>query len=358
MYKYNISQQSISIEGEKYFANEILTNALPAFASKSDFHYDLYLFLKDWFSSSPYLIVQTSGSTGAPKEMQVAKSRMMQSANLTCSFMRLKEEDSALLCMSLKYIAGKMLVVRALVAGLDLYVATPSGNPLAGIDRAFKFAAMIPMQVYNSLASEEESRRIKTIENLIIGGGAIDKELGDKLKSFPNKVYSTYGMTETLSHIALRKLNGEDASESYIPFPSVALSLSEDRALIIDAPLVSEERLYTNDIAKIYADGSFDIVGRKDNIINSGGVKIQIEEVEKQLQPYIDQPFAITSLPDSKFGEIVVLVAQVPVDEKTFNILPEYHRPKKVIVIKYIPLTETGKISRLALKELVRNQSL
>ena len=356
MYQLDIQKQTISIEGERYSPYDFDSKRLPAFASQSDYHNELFLFLKDWFSPSPYLTVQTSGSTGQPKEIQVEKSRMMQSAQLTCSFLGLKEGDSALLCMSLKYIAGKMMVIRALVAGLDLYLAEPSGNPLRNIDKPFNFVAMIPMQVYNSLTSVEEMKRIKAVKNLIIGGGAIDRELRDKLKSFPNNVYSTYGMTETLSHIAMQKLSGEDTSGSYMPFESVSLSLSEDSALIIDAPLVATERLYTNDIAQIHTDGSFNIIGRRDNIINSGGIKIQIEEVEQQLQPYADRPFAITSLPNPKFGEIVVLVVEGHMDEQAFAALPEYHRPKRVIHIDAIPLTETGKVNRAELRKWVRSK--
>ncbi|MDU1892221.1 MAG: AMP-binding protein [Dysgonomonas sp.] len=344
----------ITIEGGAYTPDMFMGKGIPAFAQRSDFHYSLYLFLKDWFSQSPFLKVHTSGSTGAPKEMLVEKKRMMESARLTCSFLELKEGDKALLCMSLDYIAGKMMVVRALIAGLDLYPVTPSGNPLRDTDIPFNFAAMIPMQVYNSLQSEVESVRLGKIENLIIGGGAIDKQLEDHIKDFSNNIYSTYGMTETLSHIALRKLNGKDASEVYMPFSSVTLSLSEDDALIIDAPLVAGERLYTNDIAQINKDGGFRIIGRRDNVINSGGVKIQIEEVERLLKPFMSSAFAVASLPDARFGEIVVLVVEEDImGEEYKEALPEYYVPKKVIKIDAIPLTETGKISRKELKRLI-----
>ncbi len=355
-YQLYIKRQTITIEGGVYLPDTFRSKGVPAFALKSEFHNQLYLFLKDWFSRSPFLKVQTSGSTGVPKEILVEKSRMMQSAQLTCSFLGLKEGDKALLCMSLDYIAGKMMVVRSLIAGLDLYLVPPSGNPLKDMDTDFNFAAMIPMQVYNSLQNNVECTRLMKIKNLIIGGGAVDTQLESQLKPFPNNVYSTYGMTETLSHIALKKLNEADASGNYIPFDNVTLSLSEDNALIIDAPLVSAERLYTNDIAEIHDDGSFRILGRKDNVINSGGVKIQAEEVEALLKPFIKSPFAITSLPDPKFGEIVVLVTEEVVNESLFaDKLPAYYMPKKIIQVNTIPLTETGKISRALLKELVKD---
>lgn len=358
MYQLDRQKQTITIESITYLPDVFSGNDVVAFASQSEFHHDLFLFLKDWFSDSPTLKVQTSGSTGIPKEMLVEKSRMMQSARLTCSFLDLRKGDSALLCMPLNYIAGKMVVVRALIAGLDLYLIIPSGNPLKDIDKAFSFAAMIPLQVFNSLQSDIEKIRLSNIKNLIIGGGSIDPQIAEAVKGFPHKVYSTYGMTETLSHIALRQLNGNEASDHYYPFDSVNLSVSDDNALIIDAPLVSDERLYTNDIVEIYTDKSFRIIGRKDNIINSGGVKIQIEEIEALLKPALDSIFAITSLPDPKFGEIVVLATENEIDEKVISdLLPAYSIPKRIIKVSKIPLTETGKINRAALKLLALKES-
>jgi len=346
---------TITIAGTTYGKENFCKDALPDFAYKSSFYKELYCFLKDWYSDSPLLSVQTSGSTGAPKQMQVSKLRMMQSAKLTCSFLQLKPKDKTLLCMSLNYIAGKMMVVRSLVAGLDLYAMPPDGHPLANTSNiVFDFSAMIPLQVYNTLHNETERKQFEKINAIIIGGGAIDEKLEQQLQPLRNHIYSSYGMTETLSHIALRKLSGKDASPYYQPFSSVKLSLSDDNALIIDAPSVAEQRLYTNDIAEINADGSFRILGRKDNIINSGGIKIQTEEVERLLKPLLDVPFAISTLPHEKFGEIVALAIEKPIDETLLHNLPKYYQPKKVILISKIPLTETGKINRKALKELLK----
>ena len=227
-------------------------------------------FISDWKSASPYLEVQTSGSTGTPKRIMVRKEQMVNSARLTCDYLGLRQGDKALLCMPLRYIAGKMMVVRSLVAGLDLVIREPSGHPMADIDMPLRFAAMIPLQVYNTLQVPEERERLCQIDILIIGGGSIDHELETRIQELPICVYSTYGMTETLSHIALRRLNGPDASPYYTPFPSVKLSLSTDDTLIIDAPLVTDETLVTNDVAELLPDGRFRILGRKDNIINSG----------------------------------------------------------------------------------------
>ena len=318
-------------------------------------------FLAEWNNDSDYVHVQTSGSTGAPKPMLVEKRRMLNSARITCDFLGLREGDTALLCMSLDYIAGKMMVVRALERRLKLITVPPSGHPLADLSpqpSALSFAAMVPMQVYNSLQVPEEYERLKQIRHLIIGGGAIDDALAVALKTFPHHVWSTYGMTETLSHIALRKLNGPDASDCYTPFPSVKVSLNDEGCLVIDAPEVCSEHLVTNDIAELSATG-FRILGRKDNVICSGGIKIQIEQVEHQLRPHLPIPFLITKRHDAKFGETVVLLTEGSIDEARAvcgRILPKYFQPRVYLHVDKIPLTETGKPARKQAENLAKQK--
>ena len=367
---------------------------------------DLQAFLAGWHSASPFWEVQTSGSTGTPKRLTVRKEQMVNSARLTCEYLGLREGDKALLCMPLRYIAGQMMVVRSLVAGLELVVREPSGHPMADVDGPVRFAAMVPMQVYNTLQVEQERERLCQTDILIIGGGAIDRELELQIQALPIRAYSTYGMTETLSHIALRRLNGPDASPYYTPFPSVALSLSDEGTLVIEAPLVADGKLVTNDVAELLPDGRFRILGRKDNIINSGGIKIQAEEVEEALRPLIGTGFAITSVADAKFGEAVVLLLAdtakrncasraltplrklQPYKRASCNLisaqaatlqvrklqpykrascilisaqaaslyeaahLPAYQRPKHIVRTDEIPLTGNGKIDRAACKQL------
>ena len=310
-------------------------------------------FLSEWNNDSLFVHVQTSGSTGVPKPMLAEKRRMLASARITNDFLGLREGDAALLCMSLDYIAGKMMVVRSIERGLKLITVEPSGHPLnhsqlATDDCQIDFAAMVPLQVYNTLQVPEERKRLLQIRHLIIGGGAIDEALGAELKNFPNAVWSTYGMTETLSHIALRRLSGPEASDWYIPFPSVKVSLSEDGCLVIDAPEVCPERLVTNDIAEISPQG-FRILGRKDNVICSGGIKIQIEEVERHLRPFLRAPYLISKRPDPKFGEVAVLLTEDSVDEARQvceRVLPKYHLPRHYLHVDHLPLTETGKPAR------------
>ena len=320
-------------------------------------------FLQEWKNDSERVLVHTSGSTGKPKPLWVEKRRMEASARITCDFLGLKAGDTALLCMSLDYIAGKMMVVRSIVGNLRLIAVEPTGNPLASVPEGdIDFAAMVPLQVYNSLQIPEERERLKQIRHLIIGGGAIDEAVALQLKDFPNYVWSTYGMTETLSHIALRRLNGVEASEWYVPFDNVRISQNEEGCLVIDAPEVCAGQLVTNDIVEIRGERRekrgecFRIIGRKDNVIVSGGIKIQIEEVERILKPFIREPFMITKRKNEKFGEVVVLLTESNDLEKVRKVcqlhLPKYWRPRDFVVVEKLPLTETGKPARKKAAEI------
>lgn len=331
-------------------------------------------FLSEWNNDSDRVLVHTSGSTGKPKPMMVEKKRMLNSARITCDFLGLNPGDSALLCMSLDYIAGKMVVVRSIERHLHLISVPPSGHPLKDVDEEITFAAMVPMQVYNTLQVPEERERLTHIRHLIIGGGAIDATLEQELQSLPGDIaiWSTYGMTETLSHIALRRINGDEPSEWYQPFDSVHISQTEEGCLVIDAPQVCAETLVTNDIVEIepYIYNKveklrFRIKGRKDNVICSGGIKIQIEEVETLLKPHLEKPFMLAKKKDGKFGEIAVLLTEdediKKVEVTVRRLLSDesekssdhkkykYWIPKEFRYVEHLPLTETGKPKRCCL---------
>ena len=323
-------------------------------------------FLSEWNNDSDRVLVHTSGSTGKPKPMMVEKKRMLNSARITCDFLGLKPGDSALLCMSLDYIAGKMVVVRSIERHLHLISVSPSGHPLKDVilkelNGEITFAAMVPMQVYNTLQVPEERERLCHIRHLIIGGGAIDAALEQELRSLPGNIaiWSTYGMTETLSHIALRRINGAEASEWYQPFDSVKIGQTEEGCLVIDAPLVCAETLVTNDIVEIESyiynkveKLRFRIKGRKDNVICSGGIKIQIEEVEEFLKPHLEKPFMLAKKKDEKFGEIAVLLSEnkeiKTVEATVRRLLSDYKYwiPREFRYVEHLPLTETGKPKR------------
>lgn len=323
----------------------------------SDIEEKLESMHSEWYSSGETLLVHTSGSTGKPKPMWVEKRRMLNSARITCDFLGLKQGDTALLCMPLDYIAGKMMVVRSIERGLQLTTVKPSNHPLAltgnaatdaAIERGFDFAAMVPSQVYCSLQVPEERQRLMRIRHLIIGGGAITPQLQALIdeSTTSTTVYSTYGMTETLSHIALRRVNGDEATPWYTPFDSVSLSQDADGCLIIDAPLVHDGLLHTNDIVEMHPDGRrFRVRGRRDNVICCGGIKLQIEEIEDAIRPFMHAPFAIVKRPDEKFGEIPVLLME-QTDMPHLQLHNPYFLPKQIHHVDKILMTETGKVKR------------
>ena len=288
--------------------------------------------------------------------MLAEKTRMRASARMTCSFLGLKAKDSALLCMPLRYIGAKMVVVRALEWGLNLHCVEPSGHPLKELGFAPDFLAMTPAQVFSSLEDPHEAEILRSTRHIIIGGGAVNADLAHRLKDFPHAVWSTYGMTETLSHIALRRLNGPEASDWYSPFEGVSLRLNEDSSLVISAPAVCEKDLVTNDIAVLDKDGRFRIIGRKDNVINSGGVKIQTEELEEMLRPVMPCPFQITAVPDDRLGEAVTLLTEAFREDWTpfFTHVPRYFRPKYVFCVPRLPRTGTDKPDRANARSLAR----
>lgn len=338
---FNNIEMPLVVHGDKLWYDSVKDNSV---------YTEYYNFLEEWSKDSTTLNVQTSGSTGEPKTISVEKKKMILSSQQTNSFLNLKAGDKALLCMPLQYIGAKMMVVRSIIGDFELIVRVPTGNPLADVDIVLDFAAMTPQQVYNSLQIPEEKEKLLQIKNLIIGGAAIDSVLEKEIQSFPNAVYSTYGMTETLSHIALRRLNGENRSEYYISFPSVDLSLSEKGTLVIKAPFAYEYEVVTNDVAELNPDGSFRVLGRIDNVINTGGVKVQIEVVESKLKQYFFFPFVITSVPDPKFGEVIVLLTEQELNESNKSILKQvlskYEQPKHVWTVNKIPVSGSGKIER------------
>lgn len=341
-------------------------------------------FLTEWRNAADTVLVHTSGSTGKPKPLRVEKRRMLNSARITCDFLGLHPGDAFLLCMPLDYIAGKMVVVRCIERRLRLFSIKPSGHPMAwrgdtecvdfsesnpsighcaSLPSEISAVAMVPLQVYNSLQVAEERERLKAVGHLIIGGGAIDDRMAKELRDFPNCVWSTYGMTETLSHIALRRLSGKEAGEWYTPFDSVMVSQTADGCLTIDAPMVHDGLLKTNDIVEmrtVTVNGKvvrqFRVRGRKDNVIDSGGIKIQIEEVEAALKPFLKKPFAITKVADEKFGETVTLVTEATdmaeMAEVCANALPKYWQPHRYIHVERLPMTETGKPARRQIEQM------
>lgn len=315
------------------------------------FEREIAQFAEEWQKPQPTITVHTSGSTGQPQPMEAEKTRMWDSALATVQALGLQEGNTALLAMPLRYIAGQMMLVRSFAAGLQIIPVAPCSHPYAGLHEAPDFAALTPMQVFETLRVPHERSLLRRTLCLIIGGGAISEALQRELQSFPNPVYSTYGMTETLSHIALRRLNGHSATDFYTPLPGVTVSLSNEGTLCVDAPMVHEGVLQTNDLAELLPDGRFRILGRRDNVVCSGGLKLHIEDIERKLA-VLPVPYAVTSVPDDRLGEALVLLYESDTDlsEKLLagcrHLLNRYEVPRRYVRIAHLPLTATGKPAR------------
>lgn len=327
---------------------------------KTEFEKQVLEFVEEWFSPSTSLKVQTSGSTGTPKIFEVEKERMRYSAKMTCDFLGLKKGDTALLCLPVEYISGKMMLVRAIERGLKLIVRNPSISPLENLNHEVDFCAMTPLQVENSLG------KIHLIKNLIIGGASVSEKLKMAIchSLFANsqqRIYETYGMSETLSHIALKSIFPNDEN-GFKCLNGVEISQDERGCLVVNAPKLNPEKLITNDLVELENNKEFRFLGRIDNIINSGGAKIFPEMLEALVKKIIPNEVVFVGLRDEILGQKLVLIVEGKESEtirhKLFAIVYEkpFHRPKEIIFIEKIPRTPNGKVNRLELFNFIRRE--
>lgn len=327
---------------------------------KSEFEKKVENFIEEWTSEGETVKVQTSGSTGVPKIFGIEKQKMINSAVMTCNFLGLKEGDTALLCLPVEYISGKMMVVRSMQRKLRLIVSEPSLRPVENLEQEVDFCAMTPLQVENSLD------KLHLIRNLIIGGAAVSESLKSKILQMnlnrSNRIFETYGMSETLSHIGLKQLMPEP-EDYFTVFENVSISLDERGCLSIFAPNVNAELLVTNDLVEIKNDKQFKFLGRIDNVINSGGAKIFPEALEKLVKKEIPNEAIFVGLPDESLGQKLILIIEgSPSDEviqkiSEVNFDKNFHKPKEIIFIDEIPRTPNGKVSRMELYKLVSEKN-
>lgn len=337
------------------FENSQLQHLCDSKLSNSDtplWEKSCYQFINHWIDNQECISVETSGSTGKVKRIEVSKKQMVASAKLTQKTFSLKPNDKALLCLSSDHIAGKMMIVRAFVSGLNLILREPTSDPLAKISEQIDFAAMVPLQVKNSINCNR--KKLENIRKLIIGGGTIREELINEIASFPNEVYGTYGMTETLTHIAISNLKKSKAKQIYEALEGVSLALDKRNCLMIDAKHLGI-KVATNDLVNLIDATHFQILGRLDNIINSGGLKFNPEVIEKKLESIIDSNYFISSLSDETLGEKMVLIIEsnkyalsslYELWTKLEEHLDKLEIPKHIEFLSNFTYTKNGKIDR------------
>jgi len=316
---------------------------------------DIYSFILSWFSSDNEISVMTSGSTGEPKSILLEKEKMVESAKATLSYFNLKKGDSALLCLPVNFIAGKMMILRALVGRLNLNYIEPTSSPDFSFIQKLDFAAMTPMQVVNLISTDGGFEQLEKIETLILGGSPMPFGLEEKLQKINSNIWHTYGMTETITHVAVRRVNGKKRSEWYHPLPGVKLESAGQERLKISYPAIGISNLLTNDVVEFNKTGQFKVFGRIDSVINSGGVKLFPERIEQKIASLIENDFYLAGIPDKKLGEQLVLFIEEPkaekqntsvVLEKVRSKLRGFEIPKEVVFKKQFKRTASGKIIR------------
>lgn len=310
----------------------------------------LGLFVKEWLNENDFIEIKTSGSTGTPKVILVEKNQMLSSAAMTATYFGFEAGQIALLCLTIQYIAGKMMVVRAMLSGLDLFCLPPSGNPLSALpaETMVDFAPLLPMQL-------DAATSTANIRKILLGGAPLDLQLEQKLQSFSAAVFHGYGMTETLSHVALRSVNGPERSEIYTALKGIEFEKDDRDCLVVHAPFLNGP-VVTNDVVELQSPTSFLWKGRFDFVVNSGGIKLFPEEIERKIAAFIPHLFFMTGIPDERFGEQLCLCVEADPDEEEIELLREvlstqldkYEMPRQIFYTKNFKKTGSGKIDRQA----------
>ena len=336
---YQNVHNKFKLNGFSFTKDDLLRVAYSFIKEGETYEKPLGIFILDWFDPKPYLEMNTSGSTGAPKIIRVDKQAMVNSALATGDFFDLQPGQKVLHCLPTDYVAGKMMFVRAFILGLDMEFVAPSSHPLEGVKGTFDFCGMVPLQAKNSL------KDLGRIKKLIIGGAKVNKSLEQELVKVPSQIYETYGMTETITHIAAKRV-GETA---FTVLPNVKNTTDDRQCLVTDAHKISTETIKTNDLAELISDTQFVWKGRIDNVINSGGIKLIPEQIEEKLASSISNCFFVYGQADELLGEKLVLYVEgesMPIDESIFEVLDKYEKPKEIVFIPEFKRTATGKVIR------------
>ncbi|GGG43791.1 O-succinylbenzoic acid--CoA ligase [Croceivirga lutea] len=341
------------LNGQSYSKKELIAHATDLSLKDQAFEKSIGKFILDFLSESSTLSVFTSGSTGTPKKIILKKAQMVNSAMATASFFDLKEGHTALLCLPAEFIAGKMMIVRALVIGLALDYVAPNVYPLKNVERTYDFCAMVPMQIQNSLAE------LKKLKILIIGGAPLPNNLKEQLLDAPTRCFETYGMTETITHIAIKPIQ----VDYFEALPHVDIFLDERDCLVIDAPQIADDKIVTNDMVELIDRKRFKWLGRYDNIINSGGIKLIPEIIEAKLAKSFKERYFVYGTPDEQLGEKLVLVIESKLSvqeiQKKLAInakLKRFEKPKTILTTPKFILTDSGKVDRhKTMASLIKN---
>ncbi|HNP19060.1 MAG TPA: AMP-binding protein [Fulvivirga sp.] len=330
---------------------------LTADIAANPFQNEVLTLINQWQNGQKTFSLTTSGSTGKPQEIEITREQMMISANNTIKALNLLPDQTVLLCINPAFIGGKMMLIRALINNMNIVALAPTSNPLLNVGIQLDFIAVVPLQLTNIINNEQTRQHLKRVGAVIVGGGEISSTLEKDLQPISTPIFATYGMTETVSHIALRRVNGEAKSNYFNAFANVILSVDQRDCLTICAPVTNNQTIITNDRVKLIDSHRFQWLGRVDNVINTGGIKVQAEEVEQKIEPFISKispsRFFIYGIPDELLGQRVTLFVEGEENEKLSSfidqckgVLTRYEIPKELVFLKKFMETDNGKIQR------------
>jgi O-succinylbenzoic acid--CoA ligase len=330
-------------------------------------------FINKWNDHNENFVFYTSGTTGKPKEIMASRKQIEASASATIQFLQLKQNaEHVLICLQMHTVGAAIMLARALILNADITLCEASSNPLMTIDSpTFSFASFVPFQVERILKNEATKAAFQKINHVILGGATLSYKLENELAAFENHIWHSYGMTETLSHIALRKVGKEN---TFRPMPFVELALSSSSCLMIKAPMCNNQWIETNDIATIHDDASFEIFGRSDFVINSGAYKIHPERVEEAIQklwPFVHS-FFVGAVEDSLLIQAAVLTVECNDEKEQEKIrlafdkiksdlhgqIHKYEIPKRIVFVEKIFYTKNLKLDRIKSNQAIHNQMI
>lgn len=326
------------------------------YSFSSSFEERTLLFFQQWLNGQQEFEQKTSGSTGEPKLIKITRAQMLISAKQTVEILKLKPSDVALVCIDTAFIGGKMMLVRAFEYQMKIIIIEPSSNPLEKIDTPFHFAAMVPLQFENTI--KNNSAKLDNCKAIIIGGAPVSETLATKIAVLDFLVYSTYGMTETVSHIALKRLSAP-VENFYTTVGDINIRTNDNEQLIIKGAVTNGKQLTTNDRVQILSPKTFKWLGRIDNVVNSGGIKIQLDNIETAIgllfsELNVENRFFLAPKPDDTLGDKLVLFIESPNQNLQFDLLEKlkdrlekYVYPKEIIYVSSFLETASGKVNKL-----------
>ncbi|MHA6247750.1 AMP-binding protein [Pontibacter sp. CAU 1760] len=359
-----MAEKYLLLNGKKFFYDEISNYSFRNSIPLNGYETKTLEFCRNWLNGIQEFPMHTSGSTGVPKMINLTRSQMQASARRTIKLLKLKAGDRAFVCLNTDYIAGMMMLVRGFMGDLQMTIVEPLRNPLENMEpeQQYDFASFVPMQLLTILHETPEVLPVlNKMKGILVGGAPVSLPLHRNLQRILTPIYLTYGMTETASHIAVRRLNGPEATDYYEVLDNISLGIDKRGCLTVRGDITNGEVLITNDIVEFLTPTRFRWIGRADNIINTGGVKVQVEKVEVAVATALaDQDptprFMVASQPDVVLGEKVVLLLESPdyTPEQEQSLLSslqatlkKFELPKDIYYLPAFAETSTGKISRL-----------